>query len=68
MHDRPEIALMYVSPAGTGLPMRKEELEGRRGKQPDGSAKTKEAKLGCVFLQTEVDEKGHPIRKEASTS
>ncbi len=25
-------------------------------------------KLGCVFLQTEVDLEGHPIRKEESTS
>jgi hypothetical protein len=59
---------MYVCADGTGVPMRKEELEGRQGKQEDGSAKTREAKLGCVFLQTEVDEEGHPVRKEDSTS
>jgi hypothetical protein len=59
---------MYVSGDGTGVPMRKGELEGRKGKQADGSSKTREAKLGCVFLQTEVDEKGHPVRKEDSTS
>jgi hypothetical protein len=63
-----EIALMYVSPDGTGVPMRPEVLLGRKGKQADGSAKTQEAKLGCVFLQTEVDEEGHPVRKEDSTS
>ena len=68
VQDRGESALLYVCPDGTGVPMRKEELEGRRGKQPDGSAKTREAKLGCLFWQTEVDEKGHPIRKEDSTS
>ena len=61
-------ALMYICPDGTGVPMRKDELIGRKGKQPDGSAKTREVKLGCVFLQTEVDEKGHPVRQEASTS
>jgi hypothetical protein len=66
--DKPEIALMYVSGDGTGVPMRPEELAGRKGKQADGSAKTREAKLGCVFLQTEVDAKGHPVRKEDSTS
>lgn len=66
--DEAEIALMYVCADGTGVPMRKEELEGRQGKQEDGSAKTREAKLGCVFLQTEVDEEGHPVRKEDSTS
>ena len=59
---------MYVSGDGTGLPMRKEELAGRKGKQADGSAKTREAKLGCVFLQTEVDAKGQPVRKEDSTT
>lgn len=66
--DKPETAFMYVSGDGTGLPMRKEELAGRKGKQADGSAKTREAKLGCVFLQTEVDAKGHPVRKEDSTT
>lgn len=66
--SQPEIALMYASPDGTGVPMRKEALAGRKGKQSDGSAKTREAKLGCVFLQAETDEKGHPVRKEESTS
>jgi hypothetical protein len=59
---------MYISGDGTGAPMRKECLEGRTGKQPDGTAKTREVKLGCVFLQTEIDPEGHPIRKEDSTS
>ena len=68
LEDQAEIALMYVCADGTGVPMRKEELQGRKGKQADGSAKSREAKLGCVFLQTEVDEEGHPIRKEDSTS
>lgn len=66
--DQAQMALMYVCGDGTGVPMRKEELEGRKGKQPDGSAKTREAKLGCVFLQTEVDAEGHPVRKEDSTT
>jgi len=65
---KPETALMYVSGDGTGVPMRQELLIGRKGKQADGSAKTREVKLGCVFLQTEVDAEGHPIRKEESTS
>jgi len=66
--SKPEIAWMYVSPDGTRVPMRPEVLAGRKGKQPDGSAKTQEAKRGCVFLQTEVDPEGHPVRKEDSTS
>jgi hypothetical protein len=35
-----------------------EELEGRKGKQADGAAKTREVKLGCVFSQTKTDEEG----------
>jgi len=66
--SKPQSALMYVSGDGTGVPMRKEFLLGRKGKQPDGSAKTREAKLGCVFLQTQVDPEGHPVRQEDSTS
>jgi len=42
---------MYVSCDGTGVPMRKSELEGRKGKQVDGSSKTKEMKIGCVFTE-----------------
>lgn len=66
--EKPAPALMYVCADGTGVPMRPEVLRGRRGKQPDGSAKTREVKLGCVFLQTEVDAEGHPVRLEDSTS
>ncbi len=68
VQDSGPVPLMYISGDGTGVPMRKAALEGRRGKQADGSAKTREVKLGCVFLQTEVDAEGHPVRKEASTS
>jgi hypothetical protein len=68
LQDSGPVPIMYISGDGTGVPMRKEELEGRRGKQADGSAKTREVKLGCVFLQTEVDAEGHPIRKEQSTT
>ena len=37
---------MYVSADATGVPMRKEELVGRTGKQADGSAKTRLAYSG----------------------
>ena len=62
------IATAYISFDGTGIPMRRGELEGRKGKQSDGSAKTREVKLGCVFTQTTTDEKGFPIRDENSTT
>jgi len=62
------IPLFYLSADGTGVPMRREELEGRAGRQADGSAKTREAKLGCVFTQTITDEDGQPLRDPDSTS
>jgi hypothetical protein len=60
--------VMYVSADGTGVPMRRGELEGRPGKQPDGSAKTRQVYLGCVFTQHKTDEKGRPMRDFESTS
>jgi hypothetical protein len=60
--------ILYISGDATGLPMRKKELEGRAGKQPDGSAKTRSAYLGCVFTQQKTDEEGHPVRDYESTT
>jgi len=62
------LPLLYISYDGTGVPMTPEELRGRQGKQADGSAKTREAKLGCVFTQTTRDAKGFPVRDPGSTS
>lgn len=62
------IETMYIEADGTGVPMIPEALEGRKGKQSDGSAKTREAKLGCVFTQTILNDKGRPVRDPASTS
>lgn len=62
------IPILYVEVDGTGVPMMPEELAGRKGKQPDGSAKTREVKLGCVFTQTLTDEEGHPLRDHQSTT
>lgn len=60
------VPLMYIGIDGTGVPMVKRELEGRKGKE--GQAHTREAKLGCVFTQTGVDEQGYPVRDEESTT
>ena len=67
---RPEKSLpvLYISADGTGIPMTREELLGRKGKQADGSAKTREAKLGCVFTQATTDAQGFPICDLESTS
>ena len=62
------IETLYAELDGTGIPMVSRELEGRKGKQPDGSAKTREAKVGCVFTQTLLDSEGKPMRDPASTS
>lgn len=59
---------LYVSYDGTGVPMRKMETQGRKGKQPDGTSKGREVKLGSVFTSQEFDEEGHPIRDPGSTT
>ena len=65
---RCDAPVMYVSADGTGVPMVPEELIGRRGKQADGKAKTRQVYLGCVFTQHRVDEQGHPVRDWESTT
>jgi hypothetical protein len=60
--------VMYVEVDGTGVPMVAAELAGRAGKQEDGSARTREVKLGAVFTQTQTDEAGLPVRDHQSTT
>ena len=60
--------VLYVSADGTGVPMVAPELKGRRGKQADGTAKTRQVYLGCVFTQHRIDERGHPVRDFESTT
>jgi hypothetical protein len=62
------VPIMYLSGDASGVPMRQEELKGRAGQQPDGSAKTRMAYLGCVFTQHKRDEEGHPVRDHDSTT
>ena len=66
--DTQPIPILYVEVDGTGVPMVARELAGRKGKQPDGTAKTREVKLGAVFTQTYCDEEGRPERDYASTT
>ena len=72
-YDRKEkrneaVPTLYVSYDGTGVPMRKIETQGRKGKQPDGTSKGREVKLGSIFTSREFDEEGHPIRDPGSTT
>lgn len=64
----PRIPVLYVEMDGTGVPMVRKETQGRAGKQDDQPAHTREAKLGCVFTQTKVDDDGYPVRDDASTT
>ena len=62
------VPLMYVSMDGTGVPVVNAETKDRQGKSEDGQARTREAKLGCIFTQTTVDKEGCPVRDEGSTT
>lgn len=59
---------LYIAIDGTGVPVVARETEGRKGKQNPERAKTREAKLGCVFTQTRLDDQGRPRRDEQSTT
>jgi hypothetical protein len=59
---------VYMAVDGTGIPMHHSELVGRPGKQPDGSAKTREAKLCAVWTAEARDEQGHPVRDPGSVT
>ena len=57
---------MYLGMDGTGVPMRTEEVADRAGKQADGSAKTREAKLVTVWTAESRDEEGKAVRDPGS--
>ena len=59
---------MYLGIDGTGCPMRKEETKGRKGKQPDGSSKTREVKLAVLFSTDARDKNNKPVRDEGSVT
>ena len=59
---------MYLGLDGTGVPVRPSEVEGRRGKQPDGSARTREVKLVTVWTAQTRDKDGKPVRDPGSVS
>lgn len=64
----PAVTKLYIAMDGTAVPMVPRETEGHRGKDATGKAKTREAKVGCIFTQTSVDKEGYPIRDEGSTN
>jgi len=59
---------LYLGVDGTGVPMRASELRGRSGKQPDGSAKTREVKICTVWSAEARDADERPVRDEGSVT
>ena len=66
--EQPLPPTLYLGVDGTGVPMRPEELKGRCGKQPDGSAKTREGKLCTVWSAEARDTEDRPVRDPGSVS
>jgi uncharacterized protein UPF0236 len=56
----------YLGMDGTSVPMRKSEVAGRSGKQSDGSAKTREAKVVTMWTAESREEEGKPVRDPGS--
>ncbi len=59
---------LYLGMDGTGIPMRAAELDGRAGKQPDGTARTREVKLCTIWSAEARDEDGMPVRDPGSVT
>jgi len=57
---------MNLGMDGTGVPMRAVEVAGRAGKQLDGSAKTREAKVVTLWTSESRDEENKPVRDPGS--
>ena len=67
--ERPAASTMYLGLDGTGVPVRKEAVEGRAGKQPgDGTAKTREVKLVTVWTAETRNKEGRPMRDPGSVT
>jgi len=62
------IPKLYICMDATGVPVVKAETVNRKGKGEGGQAKNRDVKLGCIFTQTRLNEKGLPVRDEDSTS
>lgn len=61
------VEILNIQTDMTGIPARPEELQGIKGKEPDGTAKTRQIKLGCVFTQSR-NSQGHPERDPSSST
>lgn len=59
---------MYLGIDGTGIPVRPSEVAGRKGKQPDEPAKTREVKLCTIWSAESRDKDGTPLRDRGSVT
>jgi hypothetical protein len=66
--DRDVPPTLYMGIDGTGIPVRPSEVVGRKGKQPDGSARTRETKLCVVWSAEARDKHGFPVRDPGSVT
>ena len=66
--DQPLPYTLYLGIDGTGIPMRASELKSHSGKQPDGSAKTREVKLCTVWSAESRDAQNRPVRDLGSVT
>src|SRR6516162_5506226 len=57
---------MDLGMEGTGVPMRAQEVADRAGKQADGSAKTREAKIVTIWTAEARDAQGKAVRDAGS--
>ena len=67
-HRRPIQRILYAGMDGTGVPMQSRETAGRKGKQKDGSSKTREAKRVDFREANTINELGVAIRDPGSVS
>ena len=56
--EQPQAEVLYLGVDGTGVPMRKEDVAGRAGKQADGSSKTRECKVAVIWAAPTCDSDG----------
>jgi len=66
--DEPVAPTLYLGMDGTGVPMRACEVDGRAGKQPDGTSKTREVKLVTIWSAEGRNKEGTPERDPGSVS
>ena len=66
--DEPVAPTLYLGMDGTGVPMRATAVKGRAGKQPDGTANTREVKLVTVWSAEGRAADGTPVRDAGSVT